>query len=155
MSLPGFNAINEKDPIDLTVMGMTIVKHILHLDSRPEKKDFIEEVKRCFYEAPATKFNDELLKFKRNITGSSTLYNDALLFVMAITSDLIKPKAYFDKLLTEYKTVINNMPEKELLALTITSDNWFDCVFFSIRFYIDQQTLFFGGEPAEKEPESE
>jgi len=138
--LPGF-----KSPIgepDLQILGEVLVKHYLFLQSREEKQDFIKEVSLRFYETPMTKFSDELANFSTVIGGSSTFYNDALLFVMAVVSELVFPEAYFKKLLAEYKSVISGMPNNATLSHRITEKDYFACVFFALRYYVDQLDLF-------------
>lgn len=138
--LPGFKApLGEPD---LQILGEILVKHYLFLQSREEKADFIKEVTMRFYETPMTKFSDELENFSKVIGGSSTFYNDALLFVMAIVSELVYPEAYFKKLLAEYKVVMSGMPNSATLAHRISEKDYFACVFFALRYYVDQLDLF-------------
>lgn len=140
MSLPGFKN-TEAEP-DLQLLGEVLVKHYLYLRTRPEKADFLSEVVERFYVAPATKFSDELTNFKQVITGNATFYNDALLLVTAVVSELIVPEAYFKKLLKEYEAIRLGMPSNETLSLRLSATDYFACVFFALRFYIDQADLF-------------
>lgn len=146
----------EKQSVDLMVMGEIIVKHFLYLRTRPEKVDFIEELHNRFYVSPVTKFADELINFKTAITGNATMYNDTLLFVMAITADLVEPEIYFEKLLNQYKNLVDSFPENNTLVVSLTKDQHFECIFFALRFFIDQADLIIGlgaGTPEEPKPE--
>lgn len=145
----------EKQSVDLMVMGEIVVKHFLYLRTREEKNDFVEEIYNRFYVSPVTKFADELLNFKTTITGNATMYNDALLFVMAIAADLVEPEVYFDKLLNQYRTLVGSFPENNTLNVALAKDQHFECIFFALRFFIDQADLIAGlGAPPE-EPKQE
>jgi len=142
--LPGFGPDKGSQEIDLVILGETIVKHIIHIRMRDGKAPFHNAIIDHFYEKPVTRFGDELHIFKNNTLNDSSNYNDALLFVMGITADLIRPEEYFKKMLDEYQTIINNMPNKQLLQIDLKPNNYFDCVFFAIRFFIDQEVLLTG-----------
>jgi len=130
-----------KDAVDLMVLGEILVKHYLYLKSRADKEVFLGEVTQRFYVSPMTKFGDEMKTFKDVIEGNSTTYNDALLFVMAVCADLITPEAYFQKMLEQYGKVIESFTNKDPLRVSLRKENHFECVFFALRFFIDQLDL--------------
>jgi len=140
MALPGFKNNEVVDP-DLMVLGQIIVKHYLYLSGREEKKNFMSEVTTRFYNSPVTKFKDEMTAFKTVIQGSPDYYNDALLFVMGVVTDLVSPESYFKKMLDEYKRVISGIPQNDMLAMDLSSASYFECVFFCLRFFVDQADL--------------
>lgn len=135
-------------PIDLMILGEILVKHYLYLQTRDEKKDFVNEITQRFYVSPATKFSDEMLTFRETIEGTSTVYNDALLFVMAVCADLIEPELYFEKMLAQFSKVINSFKNPDALKVSLKKENHFECVFFSLRFFIDQLDLIVPSVPA-------
>lgn len=152
MALPGFKS-EVADP-DLMVLGQIIVKHYLYAASRVEKKDFMSEVIERFYKAPVTKFTDEMTNFKIVIQGSPDYYNDALLFVMGVVADLVVPDHYFKKLMLEYDRIISGMPQNDMLSVKLDATNYFECVFFAIRFFVDQADLI-AEIPPEEQPGKE
>lgn len=139
-----------KDVVDLMVFGEVLVKHYLYLQTRGEgKKDFFEEITQRFYVSPVTKFGDEMNTFKSVIEGSSTMYNDALLFVMGVCADLITPEAYFDKMLKQYSQLIGSFNSNDTLKISLKKEQHFECIFFALRFFIDQLDLIAPAAPSE------
>lgn len=137
--------------IDLMVLGEVLVKHYLYLQTRTDqKKDFLDEITQRFYVSPATKFGDEIKTFKDVIEGSSTMYNDALLFVMAVCADLVTPELYFDKMLKQYNQLIGSFNSNDTLKVVLKKEQHFECIFFSLRFFIDQLDLIV--PPSAEEP---
>lgn len=133
------------DTPDLMVLGEIICKHWMYAQLRYTNKsgylNFIPAVEKSFYEAPVAKFNDTYAEFKTLISRDGLMYNDTLMFVMAVIADLVTPEAYFKKLLTEFKTIVNYYPVKESLDIRLDHRDYTGCVLFALRFFIDQIDL--------------
>lgn len=139
------------DSPDLMVLGEIICKHWMYAQTRYNAKtgylNFIPAVEKSFYEAPITKFNDAYGDFKTSLSRDGLMYNDTLMFVMAIVADLVTPEAYFKKLLSEFKLMASYYPVREALEISLDHRDYTGCVLFSLRFFIDQIDLIVPKEP--------
>jgi len=139
------------DSPDLMVLGEIICKHWMYAQLRYGEKtgylNFIPVVEKSFYEAPITKFNDVYEDFKVLLSRDGLMYNDTLMFVMAVVADLVTPEAYFKKMLNEFKMMANYYPVKEAININLDYRDYTGCILFSLRFFIDQIDLIVPKEP--------
>lgn len=132
--------------VDMAYFGTVIVHNWDYINMRSDNDtgytQLIQEINDRFYTKPISCFKDEMVGFKKNMTGNSDMYNSVISFVMDITLSLDNPVNYFKRILSDFNTLIANVPENQILKIGFNENDYLECIFFSLRFYIDRAELY-------------